>query len=117
MQEEINVISHLLSVEKDRLLKFLRTVEKDASVLIDNAVREADSRTTQARNQANSQFKSEYDKCLSLMEADYEKTIQQRKAEHEDELEQFKSDLESRTRDYDAFNKLLDNLLQQKKSV
>ena len=105
MQEEINVISHLLSVEKN------------ASVLIDNTVKEADSRTTQARNQANSQFKSEYDKCLSLMEADYEKTIQQRKAEHEDELEQFKSDLKSRTRDYDAFNKLLDKLLQQKKSI
>ncbi len=105
MQEEINVISHLLSVEKN------------ASVLIDNAVREADSRTTQARNQANSQFKSEYDKCLSQMEADYENTIQRRKAEHEEELDQFKLDLESRTRDYNAFNKLLDNLLKQTKSV
>lgn len=105
MQEEINVISHLLSVEKN------------AAILIDNAVREADSRTAQARNQVNSQFKTEYDKCLSQMEADYEKTIQQRKAEHEDELKEFKADLEGRTRDYDAFNKLLANLLQQKKSV
>ncbi len=105
MQEEINVISHLLSVEKN------------ASVLIDNAVKEADSRTTQARNQVNSQFKTEYDKCLSQMEADYENTIQRRKAEHEEELDQFKSDLESRTRDYNAFNKLLDNLLKQTKSV
>ena len=105
MQEEINVISHLLSVEKN------------ASVLIDNAVSEADSRTTQARNQANSQFKTEYDKCLSKMEADYEKTIQERKTQHEQELEQFKSDLEGRNRDNKAFNGLLKNLLQQKKSV
>ncbi|MBP5602543.1 MAG: hypothetical protein J6X78_07420 [Treponema sp.] len=101
MQEEINVINHLLSVEKN------------ASVLIDNAIREADSRTAQARNQANSQFKTEYDKCVSQMEVDYENTIQSRKAEHEAELEQFKSDLENRTRDYEAFNSLLDNLLKQ----
>jgi len=45
MQEEINVIKHLLAVEKE------------SSSLIDDAVKEADSRTTHARNQANSQFK------------------------------------------------------------
>ena len=106
MQEEINVISHLLSVEKN------------ASVLIDNAVLQADSRTTQARNQANSLFKTEYDECVSKMEADYEKTIQDKKTQHEQELEQFKSDLEGRTRDFKAFNGLLENLLQKsKKSV
>ena len=45
MQEEINVIKHLLAVEKE------------SATLIDNAVKEADNRTTEARNQANSQFK------------------------------------------------------------
>ena len=102
MQEEINVISHLLSVEKN------------AAVLIDNAVREADGRTTQARNQANSQFKEKYDKCVSQMEADYENKIQSRKNEHEQELEQFKADLQGRSKDYTAFNSLLKQLLNNK---
>ena len=102
MQEDINVISHLLSVEKN------------ASVLIDNAVREAESRTAQARNQANSQFKAEYDVCVAKLEADYEETVQRKKSEHEQALEQFKSDLENRTRNYEAFNSLFENLLYKK---
>ena len=99
MQEEINIINHLLSVEKN------------ASVLIDNAVREADYRTSQSRNQANSQFKTRYDECVSKMEAEYEQKINSIKAAHEKDFEQFKSDLESREQNFKSFNSLLDNLL------
>ena len=99
MQEEINVIKHLLAVEKD------------AAVLIDDAVKEADSRTAEAKNKANSLFKQKYDECAASLQHDFEQTVEQKKSEHSKDINQFKSDLEKRSRNYKAFNKVLDGLL------
>ncbi|MBR5401025.1 MAG: hypothetical protein IK102_04360 [Treponema sp.] len=99
MQEEINVINHLLAVEKE------------SAGLIDNAVKEADARTTQARNQANSQFKQKYDEVAAQLQNEFEQTIEVKKSEHSKQLNQFESQLESRPRNYEAFNKVLDDIL------
>ncbi len=102
MQEEINVIDHLLAVEKN------------AAVLIDNAVKEADGRIIEARNKANSQFKEQYDDfALSLQKA-YEQTVEEKKSEHNKKLEAYKRELENFPRDYQAFDRVLDGLLSEK---
>ena len=99
MKEEIDIINHLLSVEKN------------AAVLIDNAVKEADSRTSKARNDAAALYKTEYDQCIAAMEKEYEKTVDDVKAKHQQEFEQFKSELNNQPDNYEAFNSLMDKLL------
>ena len=99
MQEEINVINHLLAVEKE------------SAALIDNAVKEADSRTTDARNKANSQFKQKYDEIAELLQKEFEQTIENKKSEHLQQMNQFEQELENRPRNYKAFNEALDKIL------
>lgn len=99
MQEEINVIKHLLAVEKE------------AAGLIDDAVKEAEARTTQERNKANAEFKKRYDIIASELQSEYESTIENKKSEHIKQMDQFKQELENRPLDYEAFNKVLDDIL------
>lgn len=99
MQEEINVINHLLAVEKE------------SAGLIDNAVKQADTRTTQARNTANLQFKQKYDEIAASLQTEFENTIQNKKSEHIKNMDQFKNELENRPRNYEAFNKALNAIL------
>ena len=99
MKEEIDIINHLLSVEKN------------AAVLIDNAVREADSRTSKARNEAAAAFKTQYDECVAAMDSEYHKTVDAIKEKHQQDFAQFKSELQNQQNNYSAFNSLMDKLL------
>ena len=99
MKEEIDIINHLLSVEKN------------AAVLIDNAVNQADSRTSKARNEAAAAYKTQYDECVAAMEKDYQNTVEQVKQKHQQDFEQFKSELNNQQNNYTAFNSLMDKLL------
>ena len=99
MQEEINVTKHLLAVEKE------------SSTLIDDAVKEADLRTTQARNQANSQFKQKYEEIAASLQSEFEQTLENKKSEHEKQMTQFEAQLMDSPRNYQAFNKVLDDIL------
>lgn len=99
MQEEINVIKHLLAVEKE------------SSSLIDDAVKEADSRTTHARNQANSQFKQKYEEIAASLQSEFEQTLENKKSEHNKQMTQFETQLLQSPRNYEAFNKVLDGIL------
>ena len=101
MKEEIDIINHLLSVEKN------------AAVLIDNAVQQADSRTSKARNEAAAAYKAQYDECLTAMEKDYQKTVEQVKEKHQQDFEHFKSELSNQENNYKEFNTLMDKLLFQ----
>ena len=100
MQEEINVIKHLLAVEKE------------SAGLIDDAVKEAEARTTQARNKANTLFKQKYDQIAAELQKEYEQTIENKKSEHLTQMNQFEAQLQSRARNYEAFNKTLDGILE-----
>ena len=99
MQEEINVINHLLAVEKE------------SAALIDNAVKEADNRTTEARNKANFQFKQKYDEIAEALQKEFEQNVENKKSEHSKQMTQFESQLEARSRNYEAFNKVLNGIL------
>jgi F0F1-type ATP synthase membrane subunit b/b' len=99
MQEEINVIKHLLAVEKE------------SASLIDDAVKEADSRTTQARNQANSQFKQKYEEIAASLQNEYEHTLENKKSEHAKQMTQFETQLNDSPRNYEEFNKVLNGIL------
>ena len=99
MKEEIDIINHLLSVEKN------------AAVLIDNAVQQADSRTSKARNDAAALFKTQYDECVASMEKEYEHSVEMVKTKHHNEFEQFKAELENQQNNYKDFDSLMDKLL------
>ena len=62
---EIDAINHLLEVEKN------------ASMLINDAAMEAERRLTQARAKYNSDYKTRYDEIAAKLEAEYQNDHQQ----------------------------------------
>ncbi len=96
---ETGVIEHLLQVEKD------------ASSLIDEAVREADSRIAAAKSRYNSEYKSRYDDMVGKLDRDYNAEIQELKDSHKKLLENYEAEMRSSPRHQEEFNKLLDKLL------
>lgn len=101
-KSEIDVINHLLQVEKD------------SALMIDEALQESEKRLAKARADFNVIFKEKYDKGVSELEEkfrlDSEKTVKS----HEKILNDFKSELESKNQNVEAFNKVLDSILFEK---
>ncbi len=96
---EMGVIEHLLQVEKD------------ASSLIDDAVREADSRIAAAKSRYNAEYKNRYDAMIGKLDSDYNAEIQNLKDSHKKLLENYEAEMRSRPRHQEEFNELLDRLL------
>lgn len=101
VNNEISVISHLIQVEKA------------ASSLIDDAVKEAEMRLSQARSESNQQFKDKYDKVVATLEEEYNHNIQKLQSEHDEKVQSFKDSLSSQNQDKQAFQSLLNELLFQ----
>lgn len=96
---EIDITNHLLEVEKN------------ASQLINNALKTADEKKSAAMAQFNSDFKIKYEKMVVEQKSEYEAKIQQLKTEHENEFSDFKKSVESKRVDKASFNLLLEKLL------
>lgn len=97
--DELELINHLLEVEKN------------ASILIDDAMKEADAKKVEATAIYNDQFKSKYDAAMAEKKAAYEAKIQEIKNIHEEEFQNFKKQIEERPVNKDGFNNLLEKLL------
>jgi F0F1-type ATP synthase membrane subunit b/b' len=97
--EEINVIAHLLQVEKN------------ASLLIDNALKEAEQKLAQARSQANLEFKQKYEACVGNLENEYNQKLNEIQTEHDKLFDDFKESLQSQPKNNARFNNLLESLL------
>ena len=97
--EEINVIAHLLQVEKN------------ASLLIDNALKEAEQKLAQTRSQANLEFKQKYEDCVSNLETEYNQKLNEIQSEHDKLFNDFKDSLQSQPKYNAEFNNLLETLL------
>ena len=99
MIEEIDAIEHLINVEKD------------ASVMMDDAQKEADSRISKARSLSESQFKEGYDKIVAEVEAEEKKAKTAAAEKHDKDLALYKEQLESCKTDLSSFNSFMDSLV------
>ncbi len=97
--EEINVITHLLQVEKN------------ASLLIDDALKEAEQKLAQARSQANLEYRQKYEECVSSLEKEYNQNLADIQSEHDKRFNDFKDFLQNQPKDSASFNALLESLL------
>lgn len=96
---ELDVINHLLEVEKN------------ASILIDDAMIEADKRIAEARTKYNAEYKEKYDAIVAEKDKTYHEKLDSISANHKKEIEEYKKSLENKNQNTDAFNKVLDDLL------
>lgn len=99
MSEEMDVIQHLLEIERE------------ASEILMKAQEEADKKIAAARAQADSLFKDQftsYNNELDNYVASQKETV---KKEQESRLESFKSDLNSTCKKSDDFDALLEKLI------
>lgn len=100
--DELELINHLLEVEKN------------ASILVEEAKKEADAKKTEATAIFNKEYKSKYDSAMAEKKAEYESKINQINENHQKELQGFKEQLESKPVNKAAFTKLLDSLFFEK---
>lgn len=96
---ELEIINHLLEVEKN------------ASVLIDDAKIEADKRTSEAKAKYNQEYKAKFEVLAAEKDKNYHDKIQELTAAHAAEMEEYKKSVESRPQDTEGFKKLLEKLL------
>ena len=100
-EAEINVISHLLKVESE------------ASLLVKEAQTEANKRLSEARCNADSQFKTQFQKIQSNLEAEYNDKIQNITENHKKKFDEFKSSIEQTEQSVDSFNSFLEKVLNE----
>ena len=100
-EAEINVISHLLKVESE------------ASLLVKEAQTEANKRLSEARCNADSQFKTQFQKIQSNLEAEYNDKIQHLTENYKKKFDEFKSSIEQTEQSVDSFNSFLEKVLNE----
>lgn len=97
--EELELINHLLEVEKN------------ASVLIEDAMKEADAKKVQATAIFNNEFKEKYESAMAVKKAAFESKIEEIKINHEKEIQDYKKQIEEKPVNKTAFNEVLEKLL------
>lgn len=96
---EIDAINHLLEVEKN------------ASMLINDAAQEAERRLSQARSKYNSEYKVRYDQIAAQLEAEYQNNHNLIAEKYQKEIDSYKESLEAKAQHTEAFSSLLDKLI------
>ncbi len=99
MAEEIDVIQHLIEVEKE------------AALVIHEAQDEADSRIAAARAKADAEFKAQYSVMYEQLEGEAKEKMANAKSAHDTAISQYKQSLESTPKNKEAFSALMDSLL------
>ena len=99
MTEEADIIQHLLEIESE------------ASEMLLSAQKEADEKVAKARAVSESQFKERYGKITASLEAEENQSKETIQKTHQKEIEDYKKSLDSISKDNDAFNALLAELL------
>ena len=99
MADEIDVIQHLLDVERE------------AAQVIQDAQKEADSRIAAARAKSDAQFKTQYTEMYAQLDAEAQKRMKEAGEHHDAELASFKNSLKETPKNNVAFNSFMDSLL------
>lgn len=100
-EHEVNVINHLIEVEQN------------AVAMTENAQAEADKKIALAKTQADSEFKTKFDKIVAECESEYAKKTDEIKNNYSVQIKEYKDKIISSTQDKNSFNKLLDKVLSE----
>ena len=98
-EKEVNTIIHLLEVEQK------------ATELTSQAQLDADKKIAQAKAQADSQFKSEYEKIVAECEQNYAQRTAFLDDKNQEEISSYKKRISESALDVKAFNSFLDSVL------
>lgn len=98
-EEEIDVIRHLLEIEKE------------ASGVLLEAQKKADEIISDARNQADSRFHQQYSKVVEEIDAQEKAAKEKITASRLADIQAYKDSLSSTAKDQNSFNSVMDSLL------
>lgn len=96
---------------ESEIINHLLEVEKNASVLIDDALKEAENNKAKAVSEFNRVYKEKFDKLIAKKSMYYDNLISETKENHQKELDEYKKNLSSKSLNIDAFNKKVESLL------
>lgn len=99
VNSQIDILNHLLEVEKD------------VSLLIEQAVTDSEKKISDAKVTANAKFQKQNALTQSELEKDYEVKLQALKDNRDKTIQNFTDSLHNRKQDTNALNKCLDALL------
>ncbi|MCR5319489.1 MAG: hypothetical protein K6E22_14825 [Treponema sp.] len=99
MSEEVDIIEHLLDVERE------------SSQMILDARLEADKIIAESRARAENSFKEQYNSILKGLEAEEASSKEEISRRHEEQFSEYKQSLAAAEKDEKAFRSLLDTLL------
>lgn len=99
MAEEMDVIQHLIEVEKEA-----------AEVLVETQ-KKADETVASARVSAQARFKNEYSKIVKSVDEAEAKEKEAASKEHDNILKSYNNDLNSAVKDVNSFNNGLEKIL------
>ena len=96
---ELDAINHLLEIEKN------------ASILVNDAHIESDKRISQARLQFSTKYKESLEKITEELESEYKDKLESISKKYADEFTEYKSSLEKKVQNKENFSELLEKLL------
>jgi len=96
--------------EEIEAITLLLNVEKEASILVDEALQQAEKRISDAKTTANAEFQKKYNQLVEKMEADYNQKVAEIQANHITKIEEYKSSLETRNQNKEAFNTFVESV-------
>ena len=96
---EIDVIAHLLEVEKE------------AATLVLDAQKKADEKIADARFKVDEEFRARYSQVLSVIEQEFEQKKKNTEEKHAMDLERYEAELKASAKDEDAFFAQMDAIL------
>ncbi|MGN0730267.1 hypothetical protein [Treponema sp.] len=97
--EEIDIITHLLDVEKE------------ASTTVLDAQKRADEKIASARAQSESEFKAAYSAVIAEIDQKEKEAKSAIEKKHTSDIELYRHNLASTEKDYSSFNSLMDKIL------
>lgn len=101
-KDELKMINHLLDVEKE------------ANVLISQAMEEAAKKTSEARARFNEEYKQKIDAIIEELKNKYEASVKEVSDDHANQILKFEKSLDAKEEHYGDFKQLLDRLLLEK---
>ncbi|MFI3257986.1 MAG: hypothetical protein R3Y36_06790 [Spirochaetales bacterium] len=93
------------------ILGHLIDIEHNAASILFDAQTEADKRIAEARIQASTDYKTQYEKLITEFEKDYHEKINLNEHEHETAVKAFKTEIDKTAKDINSFNSLFETLL------
>lgn len=96
---EIDAINHLIEIEKN------------ASILVNDALAESDKRLAAARAKFSAEYGEKFEKITEELESDYQKKLEAIVKKYEQDLEAYRASLKSKNQNKKEFFELLEKLL------